>query len=102
MKTIHFVILFVISCSLIAMGLFSEYHKVCKERDFAIKKLERFEARYERGDLDHTIHFKHACGHFELFSLSRDQVYYLMQLQAHPCFDCNHRDDEPTLEEPQL
>mgnify|MGYP003989126761 FL=1 len=56
------------------------------------EKLERYEARYEAGDLEHTVKFTHSCGHEELFSLNKVQANYLMQLKAHSCFECNNEE----------
>jgi hypothetical protein len=70
------------------------WNKAVKERDFHKAKHERFEKRYELGDLDHTIEFEHTCGHRELFSMNKDQIHYLMQLQAHSCYECNGKRTE--------
>jgi hypothetical protein len=75
------------------------WQKAVEERDYLQKKLDRFEARYELGDLEHTIQFEHTCGHKELFSMNKDQIYYLMELQANPCTDCYRRDNpKPPLD----
>lgn len=75
--------------------LMDSRNDLIKERDFAVEKLERFEARYEMGDLEHTIQFQHSCGHKELFSMNRDQIHYLMELQAHACYECRKKPIEP-------
>jgi hypothetical protein len=79
-----------------------ERKKLKRELNFTIEKLERFEKRYNMGDLEHTIEFEHTCGHKELFSLSNDQVRYLMQLKAHSCYDCNRRNEKLGKENNEL
>jgi len=80
--------------------MFSTY-KVDKERrrltyenKHLSEKLERYVERYELGDLKHTIKFTHSCGHKELFCLDLGQIQidYLMQLQAHSCYECENKE----------
>lgn len=87
-------ILCLITFALLLANCLYSLHKVEKERDFLQEKLERFEARYKTGDLEHTIQFEHTCGHKELFSLNGSQIYHLSQLQAHSCYDCRKQNDE--------
>jgi hypothetical protein len=83
------VLLLIILCGV----LMGSRNKLIEERDDIQKKLDRWQARYEMGDMEHSIEFEHTCGHRELFSLSREQGHYLMQLQAHSCYDCNRKNE---------
>jgi hypothetical protein len=93
---------FIVAISLLVFSGLS-YHKIYKENKILKSdnerlngRLNRFQARYQLGDLENTIKITHTCGNTDLYSLtiSQQDQYYIRILEASQCFEHREKNKE--------